>query len=64
MQIGFGRLISVHQTGKKDVSKQLHANPKAELCAFKGGEWIRVAGELVEDDRVDKLNSRSSHGNF
>ena len=26
------------QTGKKkDVSKQLHANPKVELCAFKGG---------------------------
>lgn len=23
------------------------------LCAFKGGEWIRVAGELVEDDRVE-----------
>ena len=42
------------QTGKKkDVSKQLHANPKAELCAFKGGEWIRVAGELVEDDCVE-----------
>ena len=41
------------QTGKvKDVSKQLNANPKAEICAFKGGEWIRVAGELVEDDRV------------
>ena len=41
------------QTGKKkDVSKQLHANPKVELCAFKGGEWIRVAGELVEDDRL------------
>ena len=39
------------QTGKvKDVSKQLHANPKAELTAFKDGEWIRVAGELVEDD--------------
>ena len=34
------------QTGKKDVSEQLHANPKAELCAFKGGEWIRVAGGL------------------
>ena len=31
------------QTGKKkDVSKQLHANPKAELCAFKDGEWIRI----------------------
>lgn len=39
------------QTGKvKEVSKQLHANPKAEICAFKGGEWIRIAGELVEDD--------------
>jgi uncharacterized pyridoxamine 5'-phosphate oxidase family protein len=33
------------QTGKmKDVSKQLHANPKAELCAFNGDEGIRVAG--------------------
>ena len=46
------------QTGKvKDVSKQLHANPKAEICAFKGGEWIRVAGELVEDDRVEARQS-------
>ena len=40
------------QTGKKkDVSKQLHANPKAEICAFKNGEWIRVACELIADDR-------------
>ena len=39
------------QTGKsKDVSKQLAANPKAEICAFKDGKWIRVAGELVNDD--------------
>ena len=46
------------QTGKvKDVSKQLHANPKAEICAFKGGEWLRVAGELVEDDRVEARQS-------
>ena len=42
------------QTGKsKDVSKQLAANPKAEICAFKGTDWIRVAGELVDDDRVE-----------
>lgn len=47
------------QTGKKkDVSKQLHANPKAELCAFKGGEWIRVAGELVEDDRIEEQSHK------
>ena len=46
------------QTGKKkEVSKQLHANPKVELCAFKGGEWIRVAGELVEDDRIEARQS-------
>ena len=42
------------QTGKiKPVSKQLTENPKAEICAFKDGVWLRVAGELVEDDRVE-----------
>ena len=46
------------QTGKvKDVSKQLLANPKAEICAFKKGEWIRIAGELVEDDRMEARQS-------
>ena len=40
------------QTGKKkDVSRQIHANPKVEICAFKDGEWLRLAGELVEDER-------------
>jgi glutamine amidotransferase len=29
------------QTGKvKDVSKQLQANPKAEICAFADGKWL------------------------
>ena len=42
------------QTGKvKPVSKQLAANPKAEICAFKDGVWLRVAGELADDDRVE-----------
>lgn len=42
------------QTGRsKDVSKQLAANPKAELCAFKDGTWLRVCGELVDDDRLE-----------
>ena len=42
------------QTGKvKPVSKQLAINPKAEICAFKNGEWIRVAGELVSDERIE-----------
>ena len=40
------------QTGKvKDVSKQLAKNPKAEICAFKDGVWLRVSGELVDDGR-------------
>lgn len=46
------------QTGKvKNVSKQLMTNPKAEICAFKGGEWIRIAGELIEDDRMEARQS-------
>ena len=46
------------QTGKvKEVSKQIHANPKVEVCAFKDGAWLRVAGELVEDDRVEARQS-------
>lgn len=46
------------QTGKvKPVSKQLLANPKAEICAFHGGKWLRIAGELVEDDRVEARKS-------
>lgn len=46
------------QTGKiKPTSRQLAANPKAEICAFCGGEWIRVACELVEDDRLEAKKS-------
>ena len=46
------------QTGKvKDVSKQIHANPKVEICAFLNGEWLRVAGTLVEDDRMEARES-------
>ena len=42
------------QTGKvKPCSKQLLANPKAEISAFHNGTWIRVAGELIEDDRLE-----------
>ena len=42
------------QTGKKkDVAKQLYANPKAEICAFHKGAWIRVSGKLIADDRVE-----------
>ena len=42
------------QTGKvKPVSKQLHANPKAEICGFMDGQWIRVSGKLIADERIE-----------
>ena len=42
------------QTGKvKDVSKQIHANPKIEICAFKDGVWLRVAAKAFADDRLE-----------
>lgn len=42
------------QTGKKkDVAKELLINPKTEICAYDGKEWLRVAATLVEDDSID-----------
>ena len=46
------------QTGKvKPCSKQILANPKVEVCAFHNGAWVRIAGKLVEDDRVEAKKS-------
>lgn len=42
------------QTGKKkDVSKQIHLNPKIEICAFKDGVWLRVAAKAAADERIE-----------
>lgn len=42
------------QTGKvKEVSKQIQANSNVEICAFADGVWVRIAGKLVRDDRVE-----------
>lgn len=50
------------QTGKsKAVSRQLHKNPKLELCAMKDGKWLRVEATAAEDDareaRVSMLDA-------
>ena len=46
------------QTGKvKPTSRQILANPKVEICAFHQGAWIRIAGTLKEDDRVEAKKS-------
>lgn len=42
------------QTGKvKPVSKQIHANPNVEICAFDGQQWLRLAAVAVEDERIE-----------
>ena len=42
------------QTGHvKPFAHQIEANPKVEICAFNGKEWIRVSGILVEDPRIE-----------
>lgn len=42
------------QTGKiKDVSRQILSNPKIEICAFNGSEWIRVEAIAEEEPRVE-----------
>ena len=42
------------QTGKsKNVSRQIQANNKVEICWFNDWKWIRVSGELVRDERVE-----------
>lgn len=46
------------QTGKvKAVSREMHANPNIEICAFDGETWIRVSAKAVEDDRTEARKS-------
>ena len=46
------------QTGRvKPVSKQIYENNKVELCAFRDGTWLRLAGELAEDERFEAKKS-------
>lgn len=42
------------QTGKvKNVSKQMQTNPKVEISAMLGDEWIRIQAQVVRDDRLE-----------
>ena len=42
------------QTGKvKAVSKQMEKNPKIEICAMVGDQWLRVEAAVVRDERVE-----------
>ena len=55
-----GRLYT--QTGHiKPVSKQIAANPKVEICAFKDGTWLRVQAKLIEDSRREAKKDMLDH---
>ena len=42
------------QSGKgKDVVNQIKNNPNVEICAFNGEKWLRVSGELVNDNNKE-----------
>ena len=42
------------QTGrKKNVSHQIEANGKIELCTFDGTRWLRLSATAVADDRIE-----------
>ncbi len=45
--------LYIHTGKVKQVSKQIEKNPKVELCAFCDGTWLRVAGTLVKDERLE-----------
>ncbi len=44
--------IYIMAFGKTDATRQIAANPKAEICAFKG-QTLRIECELVEDNRPE-----------
>lgn len=40
------------QTGRvKAVSRQMHANPRIEICAMHEGRWLRIEASAILDDR-------------
>ena len=52
------------QTGKsKNVSKQIQANGKVQLCALdkSGTKWLRLSGTLVRDDRREPKADMLEH---
>lgn len=58
-----GRLYLI-TSNKKDIYAQLMRNPKSEICACLGGQWLRIEAELIEDDdraaRVAMLEANPS----
>ncbi|MBR6962439.1 MAG: pyridoxamine 5'-phosphate oxidase family protein [Prevotella sp.] len=48
----FEEKIYIMAFGKTNATRQIAANPKAEICAFKG-QTLRIECTLVEDNRPE-----------
>mgnify|MGYP000966762358 CR=1 FL=1 len=46
---------------KKAVSRQLAANPKVELCALDGENWLRIEAVAIEDNNTEAIRSMLDH---
>jgi len=53
----FDGKLYIQSGRKKEVARQIKANPKVELSAFDGETWIRVAAKLEEDNRPEAQES-------
>ena len=49
----FNNKLYIQTWKSKNVSKQIQANPKVELCWFLDWDWIRVSWELVRDENIE-----------
>lgn len=53
----FGGRLYIQTGKKKQVSREMHANPLIEICAFDGSTWLRLSGKAVEDDSAEARKS-------
>ena len=57
----FNNMLYIQTWKSKNVSKQIQANPKVELCWFLDWDWIRVSWELVRDENIEAKKDMLDH---
>ena len=43
--------LYIETSKAKKVSQQMQINPRVEICGFTDGQWVRLEGTVVRDDR-------------
>ena len=57
----FNNKLYIQTWKSKNVSKQIQANPKVELCWFYDWDWIRISWELVRDENIEAKKDMLDH---